>query len=86
MSGVKRLFQFDFTPAAGHKKEPAAYQPENPLIVQGDDTVPVEVDSPRYVEARDHLARLNCNEKDSSLRSFGKSSHGALRYRFAQPL
>ncbi len=31
---------------------------ENPLIVQGDHTVLVEVDSPRYEEARDHLARF----------------------------
>ena len=30
-------------------------RPENPLIVQGDHTVLVEVDSPRYTEARDHL-------------------------------
>ena len=36
----------------------SGYQPENPLIVQGDHTVLVEVDSPRYVEARDHLARF----------------------------
>jgi len=36
----------------------SVYQPENPLIVQGDHTVLVEVDSPRYVEARDHLARF----------------------------
>ncbi len=35
-----------------------AYQPDNPLIVQGDHTVLVEVDSPRYVEARDHLAQF----------------------------
>ncbi|MCP4787167.1 MAG: DEAD/DEAH box helicase [Fuerstiella sp.] len=32
------------------------YQPDNPLIVQGDQTVLVEVDSPHYVEARDYLA------------------------------
>ena len=31
---------------------------QNPLIVQGDHTVLVEVDSPRYEEARDHLARF----------------------------
>jgi DNA excision repair protein ERCC-3 len=36
----------------------SAYQPENPLIVQGDHTVLVEVDGPRYVEARDQLARF----------------------------
>jgi len=36
----------------------SAYQPENPLIVQGDHTVLAEVDSPRYVEVRDHLARF----------------------------
>ena len=34
------------------------YHPENPLIVQGDHTVLVEVDSPRYAEARDRLARF----------------------------
>ena len=34
------------------------YQPNNPLIVQGDHTVLVEVDSPGYVEARDALARF----------------------------
>ena len=32
------------------------YRPENPLIVQGDHTVLVEVGSPRYAEARDRLA------------------------------
>ena len=32
--------------------------PENPLIVQGDHTVLVEVDSPRYEAARDRLARF----------------------------
>lgn len=31
------------------------YRPENPLIVQGDQTVLVEVASPRYAEARDRL-------------------------------
>jgi DNA excision repair protein ERCC-3 len=31
------------------------YQPENPLIVQGDHTVLVEVASPRYEDARDRL-------------------------------
>ena len=36
----------------------SAYHPENPLIVQGDHTVLVEVDSPRYFEARDQLARF----------------------------
>lgn len=35
-----------------------AHRPQNPLIVQGDHTVLVEVDSPRYDEARDHLARF----------------------------
>ncbi|MCK4659909.1 MAG: DEAD/DEAH box helicase [Phycisphaerae bacterium] len=34
------------------------YNLQNPLIVQGDHTVLVEVDSPRYEEARDHLARF----------------------------
>src|SRR5688572_18136332 len=39
--------------------QPAAapsYDPSNPLIVQGDRTVLVEVDNPRYAEARDALA------------------------------
>jgi DNA excision repair protein ERCC-3 len=33
-----------------------SYDPANPLIVQGDRTVLVEVDNPRYAEARDALA------------------------------
>src|SRR5204863_2921911 len=32
------------------------YDPANPLIVQGDRTIFVEVDNPRYAEARDALA------------------------------
>jgi DNA excision repair protein ERCC-3 len=36
----------------------SGYQPLNPLIVQGDHTVLLEVDNPRYVEARDRLARF----------------------------
>src|SRR5271157_5889361 len=32
------------------------YDPTNPLIVQGDLTILVEVDNPRYAEARDALA------------------------------
>jgi DNA excision repair protein ERCC-3 len=36
----------------------SAYHPENPLIVQGDHTVLAEVDGPRYIKARDHLARF----------------------------
>ena len=32
------------------------YDPSNPLIVQGDRTVLVEVDNPKYSEARDALA------------------------------
>lgn len=34
------------------------FQPQNPLIVQGDHTVLLEVDNPLYVEARDALARF----------------------------
>ena len=34
----------------------ASYLPDNPLIVQGDHTILVEVASPRYLEARDGLA------------------------------
>src|SRR6266446_5882499 len=33
-----------------------SYDPNNPLIVQGDRTIFVEVDNPRYAEARDALA------------------------------
>ena len=32
------------------------YDPTNPLIVQGDRTVLVEVDNPKYAEARNALA------------------------------
>ena len=32
------------------------YDPTNPFIVQGDRTILVEVDNPRYAEARDALA------------------------------
>ncbi|MBI4662100.1 MAG: DEAD/DEAH box helicase [Verrucomicrobia bacterium] len=34
------------------------YAPQNPLIVQGDHTVLLEVDNPLYAEARDALARF----------------------------
>ncbi len=34
------------------------FNPENPLIVQGDHTVLIEVDNPLYPEARDALARF----------------------------
>ena len=34
------------------------HHPENPLIVQGDHTILVEVDSPRYMEVRDRLLRF----------------------------
>ncbi len=39
------------------------YQPENPLIVQSDRSVLLEVDNPRYAEARDALARFADLEK-----------------------
>ena len=35
-----------------------AYKPENPLIVQSDKTVLLEVDNDRYTDARDLLARF----------------------------
>lgn len=41
-------------PTAG--KEPMSYNPANPLIVQGDRTVLLEVDNPLHAEARDALA------------------------------
>ena len=34
------------------------HHPENPLIVQGDHTILVEVDSPHYMEVRDRLLRF----------------------------
>ncbi|MFN8442137.1 MAG: DNA repair helicase XPB [Caldilineaceae bacterium] len=39
------------------------YNPANPLIVQGDKTVLLEVDNPQYTEARDVLARFAELEK-----------------------
>ncbi len=36
----------------------STYQPDNPCIVQSDRTILVEVNSPRYVDARDALARF----------------------------
>jgi DNA excision repair protein ERCC-3 len=39
------------------------FRPENPLIVQGDKTILLEVHSPRYEEARDALARFAELEK-----------------------
>jgi DNA excision repair protein ERCC-3 len=39
------------------------YRPENPLVVQSDKTVLLEVDSPQYAEARDALARFAELEK-----------------------
>jgi DNA excision repair protein ERCC-3 len=39
------------------------YDPSNPLIVQGDRTVLVEVDNPRYAEARDAVAPFSELEK-----------------------
>src|SRR5579862_5786194 len=40
-----------------------SYDPSNPFIVQGDRTVLVEVDNPRYAEARDALAPFADLEK-----------------------
>src|SRR5512135_3209927 len=39
------------------------YRPENPLIVQSDKTVLLEVDNPLYADARDALARFAELEK-----------------------
>src|ERR1700690_3801917 len=36
--------------------EPLSYDPANPLIVQGDRSILVEVDNPKYSAARDALA------------------------------
>ena len=40
-----------------------SYQPENPVIVQSDKSVLLEVDNARYTEARDTLARFAELEK-----------------------
>ena len=40
-----------------------SYNPQNPLIVQGDKTVLLEVDNPYYPLARDVLARFAELEK-----------------------
>ena len=40
-----------------------AHDPRNPLVVQGDKSVLLEVDNPRYTEARDVLARFAELEK-----------------------
>ena len=40
-----------------------AYHPENPLIVQSDKSILLEVDNDRYQEARDALARFAELEK-----------------------
>src|SRR5271166_4339542 len=37
-------------------KEPMQYNPANPLIVQGDRTILLEVDNPLHGEARDAIA------------------------------
>src|SRR6516225_1569591 len=37
-------------------KEPMQYNPANPLIVQGDRTILLEVDNPLHAEARDAIA------------------------------
>lgn len=39
------------------------YKPENPLIVQSDKTVLLEVDNDQYADARDALARFAELEK-----------------------
>src|SRR6185312_8364825 len=43
--------RFDFA-----RKEPMQYNPANPLIVQGDRTILLEVDNPLHAEARDAIA------------------------------
>ena len=39
------------------------YEPNNPLVVRGDKSVLLEVNNPRYEEARDALARFAELEK-----------------------
>lgn len=43
-------------PKTATRSPSTSYDPANPLIVQGDRTILVEVDNPRYTEARDALA------------------------------
>src|SRR5712691_2720229 len=46
--------QLAITSSSG--KEPMQYNPANPLIVQGDRTVLLEVDNPLHADARDAIA------------------------------
>ncbi len=46
--------RFAFPSSCG--KEPMQYNPANPLIVQGDRTILLEVDNPLHAEARDTIA------------------------------
>src|SRR5208283_651419 len=45
---------YSLCPRSG--KEPMQYNPANPLIVQGDRTILLEVDNPLHAEARDTIA------------------------------
>src|SRR5262245_35202761 len=49
VSGLKMAGNLNHSPKTD-------YDPTNPLIVQGDRSILVEVDNPRYAEARDALA------------------------------
>jgi len=49
--------------ASDEGKGPMAYHPENPLIVQSDKSILLEVDNDRYQDARDALARFAELEK-----------------------
>src|SRR5436853_494860 len=44
------------TAPSGTPAGPSTYDPTNPFIVQSDRSVLVEVDNPKYAEARDALA------------------------------
>ena len=50
-------------------KEPMQYNPANPLIVQGDRTILLEVDNPLYAEARDAIAPFAELEKEPGAHS-----------------
>ena len=74
------------------------YDPTNPLIVQGDRSILVEVDNPRYAEARDALAPFAELEKSPehihtyrltalslwNAAAAGHSADAAVPCRFAQ--
>src|SRR5947207_12182760 len=56
LDAVRRSTELSMPNPVNSLAPPPAYDPNNPLIVQGDRTIFVEVDNPLYAEARDALA------------------------------